>query len=84
MKLENWYPVLGLWINGDVYGNPRFEDGDHISTSRVQHLHERDGKLFAHTLNSIYELGTPQADFAETQPDWHDKMIEIFGKQEVQ
>jgi hypothetical protein len=57
MNLENWY-LCGSSICGDVYGNPKFEDGMFIRTSTVQSVDE----FSVNTLNSTYDLGTATAD----------------------
>lgn len=59
MKLENYF-IAGNMAWGEVYndGKGRFADGTHIRTSLIQEIYEEDGKTFAKTMNSVYELGT--------------------------
>lgn len=58
MKLENW-KFLDCWGNevcfGNVYGNPKFTDGQFIRTSKVT-LKDLENKIIT-SLNSTYELG---------------------------
>lgn len=70
MKLENW-SVRGdsspyippeqrtLILRGEVYGHPRFEDGEVIWTSPIVNV---DGRIVK-TKNSEYELGGVEQDF---------------------
>lgn len=52
MKLENWYKG-GKLVWGNIYGNPRFEDGTWVHTSTVLKV---EGRTIT-TKNSVYELG---------------------------
>lgn len=52
MKLENWYKS-GKLVWGNVYGNPKFEDGTWVHTSNVLKVEGRTIK----TMNSTYDLG---------------------------
>ena len=73
MRLENWSVVaipdnpyqapelIRMRIHGEVYGNPRFTDGELVTTSSVQKI---EGKNI-YTLNSVYELGTPSAEYVQ-------------------
>lgn len=61
MYLKDWYAKRDMFseaytASGYVYDNPKFNDGDHIHTSEIKSLEFKDGRLFAHTLNSVYEL----------------------------
>lgn len=61
MYLKDWYAKRDMFseaykASGYVYDNPKFHDGDHIHTSKIKSLEFKDGRLFAHTLNSVYEL----------------------------
>ena len=42
-------------VQGFVYGNPKFEDGKFVHTSRIVELNIEEG--YAQTLNIRYELG---------------------------
>jgi hypothetical protein len=54
MRLENW-SIFGKVAYGNVFNNPRFEDGTYVHTSTIQ---SRDGNVIK-TLNSTYVLGKP-------------------------
>lgn len=51
-RLENW-SRFGEQLVGEVYGHPRFEDGEVVRTSRVLKM---DDKV-AETMNTDYTLG---------------------------
>ncbi len=55
MKLENWY-IIGNCCFGEVYGNPKFEDGTFVRTSTIKEYNKERSIL--QTKNSTYELGT--------------------------
>ncbi len=63
-KLENWIVLTDLFgekhLQGDVYGNPRFEDGLNIITSPVQKFDEKEMKVT--TKNTVYYLGEPLSE----------------------
>ncbi len=62
-RLENWYVGPADQLIGEVYGDPRFEDGFKIVTTRVV---QWDGeKAWAQTKNTKYELGKPAARIEE-------------------
>lgn len=73
MRLENWSVVstpispyeapelARMLIHGEVYGNPRFIDGEPVTTSSVQKI--EGNRVF--TRNSVYELGTPAPAYVE-------------------
>lgn len=69
MRLKNWSmyttrtsdfmaPELGIpHLQGDVYGHPRFEDGDSINTSRIIEIQDKgEYKLAITRSGSEYEL----------------------------
>jgi hypothetical protein len=62
-RLENWYVNNSDCIVGQVYGDPRFEDGTLVITSRVATL-DSDANV-AVTKNSNYILGTRRDDAPE-------------------
>ena len=73
MRLENWRIVgtqnpycppecMSLSISGEVYGNPKFPDGDRIQTSYVQDI---DGDQEVTHSGSIYTLGELNAEYVE-------------------
>lgn len=46
-------------VQGLVYGSQKFPDGKFIRSSPVTSVYSEDGKLFAKTINNVYELKTP-------------------------
>lgn len=78
MKLDNW-AVVGVSdspysapeqcttvIVGNVYGNPRFSDGEQITSSRLLSITINVAKTFS---GSVYELGDPNKMWLQ----WLDK-----------
>jgi hypothetical protein len=61
MRLENWQ-VDGDRVRGQVYGNPKFYEGEMVITSPIQSI---DGHRLK-TLNSTYVLGCPSGSNAES------------------
>lgn len=62
MKLENWF--ITIWgthstATGNVYGNPKFKDGDVITTSYLKRYSLSEGKIT--TKNNTYLLGKPSS-----------------------
>ena len=45
-------------VQGLVYGSQKFPDGKFIRSSPVTSVYSEDGKLFAKTINNVYELKT--------------------------
>jgi hypothetical protein len=58
-RLENWYR-LGDRLVGQVYGHPRFEDGELITTSAVLREKQVGEKQLAETVYTYYMLGNPK------------------------
>ena len=69
-KLENWFviscsdnpfqdsKILPRWLVGDIYGDPRFEDGMNEKESNIIELINNllsDKSLDSHTLNIVIE-----------------------------
>lgn len=65
--LKNWsvcckgseYLAPELWTNylrGNVYGHPRFQDGDPISTSSIVDIKDGDGCKIVSTRHTEYQL----------------------------
>lgn len=63
-ELENWSVVAEenpyippecqtVYLQGNVYNHPKFQNGERITTSRITKV---EGRLI-HTRNSIYKLG---------------------------
>ena len=73
IRLENWSVVSGggspydppecqkISLKGEVYGYPRFDDGEKITTSYVKNV---DGRVVT-TNNTIYTLGEVDLSYAE-------------------
>lgn len=84
MKLENWaivalpsdpYEAPELWrqsIYGDVYDNPRFDDGTRVTTSRI--VGKRNGNVVTKS-GSEYELGQVSAQYEEQYPDAFNRLM---------
>ena len=71
-KLENWsigviahpYSAPETWVSslhGNVYGHPKFQDGDEISTSQIEwaDINKKEAK----TANTLYFLGQVSEDW---------------------
>ncbi len=81
IRIENWaivynedaYTAPELRVprlRGNVFGHPRIEDGKPIITSRVLETDLKGGvNGIAITRNTVYRLGTPNADYAAQYPD---------------
>ncbi len=54
-RLEDWCLIAGDRLSGRVYDDPRFEDGEHITTSPVLLL----SNYAAATCTTHYRLGRP-------------------------
>lgn len=67
MILNNWRLITNenkhTQVVGNVYGNPNFEDGHLITTSRLIVLDLVN--KFIETYNSRYELGTIKEDYLQ-------------------
>ncbi len=71
-RLENWStgvrnPYLApeqqaLYLHGDVYDRPSYEDGESISTTRIANV---DGNVITTRSGSVYLLGEPDPKFIE-------------------
>ena len=69
MILKNW-DIEKFWgsddqvVSGNVYGNPKFNDGTYVTTSSIKEIKDIEGGLEIHTLNSIYT-----AMFVDKEPE---------------
>ena len=75
LKLENWSvisysdnpfqdpEILPQCLIGDIYGDPRFEDGMTVITSTLQILDVK--ARIAKTRNTEYQLGEPSDDYKQ-------------------
>ncbi|MHC4297965.1 MAG: hypothetical protein ACYS7Y_11730 [Planctomycetota bacterium] len=74
MRIENW-SVFGanadpyqapetqrVYLQGEVYGHPRFTDGEFVYTSHVVSV---DGPVVTTKSGSVYTLGEPKPDYVE-------------------
>lgn len=89
MKLKNWSvfqrdesgflpPELHRnYLQGDVYGNPKFRDGEFVTTSRIINIVDKGTHKEAETWSgSIYELHKEDVDpNAEKQfPNYYERL----------
>lgn len=72
-RLENWSvtmanpfgaPETGGSMHGKVYGHPRFDDGDKVTTSKIKDVDTSTGGhvVITHS-GSRYLLGEPNPDY---------------------
>jgi len=73
-KLENWSvgnrvsspylpPELGYhYLQGNVYGNPKFTEGEYVNTSAIV---SSEGRIVTTKSGSKYELGKIESEYAE-------------------
>lgn len=78
MKLENWSVVvldfspytapeaLPKGLHGFVYGNPKFADGDEVTTTAI--VGTREGRVLTRS-GSEYELGEVDPDYEAQFPN---------------
>ena len=81
MRLENWYKdtVVTDTLKGNVFGHPKHEDGTHIRTSSVAGV-TPDGRVVTIS-GSEYELGEPEAEYAERYPDARPRILASIRKE---
>lgn len=60
----NWHPYLH-GLRGQVFGHPKFKEGDWIVTSRIIKLDEEN--KVCETLNTIFTLGKKLHNAPETE-----------------
>ena len=56
-ELKNWQLQSytdWIGISGNVYGNPKFEEGFFINTSRIESVEADEKAFLMHTHNSVY------------------------------
>ena len=85
MKLKNWFTEKHnnhVVLYGDVYGDEsnNFEDGTSVRTSYVNDVAEEDGKIFATTRNSTYELDGSDLQEVKITYDGEQKNYEFLWK----
>lgn len=83
MRLENWCivsdgdPYLApemqkSYLNGKVYGHPRFDEGHYVTTSRI--IEVKDGKVHTRS-GSVYELGKVDPSYEEQFPKALERLL---------
>lgn len=84
MKLENWSIVsvnfspytppelLPKALHGLVYGNPKFADGEEVTTTPIAGV--RDGKAVTRS-GSVYELGTVNPNYEAQYPGARERFL---------
>lgn len=66
MRLENWSTCGYNQLQGEVFGNPKFPDGQLIITSAVKAI---DGEIVISSSGSHYELGTVDPKYEAAFPE---------------
>ena len=91
VTIENWsfgamnddgYTAPELWVMclyGEVYGHPLRPDGTKVTTSRVVGITEDN---LIKTLNRMYKLGEPKADYEAMYPNAKQRLIKQARKLE--
>ena len=89
MKLKNWSitsdvnpnfvapEMMHFHLQGNVYGHPRFNDGDPVTTSRIIEINDKgDYKECITRSGSVYELHKEDVDpNAEKEyPNYYDRL----------
>lgn len=81
IRIENWgivskHPFVILpAITGLVYGHPKFDDGEDITTSI---LAGRDGEVVITQSGSRYVLGEVHPEFAKVAPDAKEQLLKAL------
>lgn len=85
MILENWALITrplgfidGYYLQGQVYGSDKFEDGKYITTSRLTGSISNDIKT---TTGSVYELGEPCLKYEKMFPDAANRLFAALQEQ---
>jgi hypothetical protein len=78
-EIKNWYFTeepssnpfaLDALLWGEVYGNPRFEDGTRIHTSRVRYfVREDEDSILVKTRNSTYRIRREETNMYGREED---------------
>lgn len=89
MKLENWsIVVMGTdpyqapecqtaCLHGNVYGHPKFKDGDAINTSAIK---RKVGELIETYSGSQYELGEIDQEYEKLYPNARERMFKSLNE----
>jgi len=80
MRIENWAvvsiidcPFTAPALRGQVFGNPRFEDGQYVFTSSIGSKSDQDEVV---TMSgSVYELGQASPAYEEKFPGARDRLL---------
>lgn len=88
MKLKNWSvtsnnngfmapEMMKFYLQGNVYGHPRFNDGDPVTTSRIIEINDKgDYKECITRSGSVYELYKEDVDSSAEKeyPNYYDRL----------
>lgn len=85
MKLENWALAIvhdnTFRLQGNVYGNPKFPDGNSVMTSEVESLTHNNEVV---TLSgSVYELGEPDPLYEQLFPNAKERLFDALRKKGI-
>ena len=91
IRMENWSIVqLGVdpyqppevqpqGLNGNVFGHPRFPDGEQVTTTAIVSGATCDGRITVRTRSgSEYELGDVSADYEGLFPGARERVAKRF------
>lgn len=67
---------LKYYLNGDVYGNIKFKDGTHVSTSSIQSVIELENCKQIYTRNSTYHVFKDEVnlDYEKEYPNAYERL----------
>lgn len=79
MRIENWAivtrplnpyqaPEQCLAVSGEVYDNPKFKQGEQITTSVIKSF-DCENQLVTTKSGSVYELGVAHPDYEKEFPN---------------
>ena len=89
MKLKNWVIItdyrehnsnlekMNYYLRGNVYGNPKFEDGTCVVTSKIMEINDKGEYKEAITKSkSVYELHSEDVDKGAERrfPDYYERL----------
>jgi len=88
-KLENWFitMIFGYtdpeinhqYLRGNVYGNPKFADGESIITPPIA---GRKGKYIQTYSGSLYELGVVDSEYEKLFPNAYERLMKSMPEVE--
>jgi hypothetical protein len=64
-----------FYLYGVIYGHPRFEDGERVSTSAIQSVNKKDGTVTTYSGN-VYILGEPSAQYESEYPNAKQRLLD--------